>query len=42
LETDTIEETLEEVYLKAATVKKLTLKELQQQIATNWKQVFTI
>lgn len=42
LETDTIEETLEEVYLKATTVKKLTLKQLKQQIAANWKQVFII
>jgi TatD DNase family protein len=40
LETDTIEETLIEVYTKAATIKNLSLAELQQQVANNWKHVF--
>lgn len=40
LETDTIEETLMEVYTKAAAIKNLSLAELQQQVATNWQKVF--
>lgn len=41
LETDTIEETLEEIYSLAADYKNLTIVELQQQVASNWKSVFT-
>lgn len=40
LETDTIEETLEEVYTKAAVSKNISLPELQQQVTTNWQKVF--
>lgn len=40
LETDTIEETLEEVYLLAAQYKKTDLGELQKQVGENWKSVF--
>ena len=40
LETDTIEETLEEVYTKAAMSKNISLPELQQQVAANWQKVF--
>lgn len=40
LETDTIEETLEEVYLKAAKIKNLSLSAIQQQLAANWQNVF--
>jgi len=40
LETDTIEETLEEVYQLAAQYKGMTLATLQQQIANNFKTVF--
>ncbi|MDN3677003.1 TatD family hydrolase [Flavobacterium paronense] len=41
LETDTIEETLEEVYDLAANYKGMTLVEMQKQIAANWKTVFS-
>lgn len=40
LETDTIEETLMEVYTKAAAIKNLSLAELKQQVAVNWQKVF--
>ena len=40
LETDTIEETLEEVYKIAASYKGMTMAEIQQQVETNWKNVF--
>ena len=40
LETDTIEETLEEVYCLAAQYKKTDLGELQKQVGENWKSVF--
>ena len=40
LETDTIEETLEEVYTLAASYKGMTMAEIQQQVETNWKNVF--
>ena len=40
LETDTIEETLEEVYQKAALCKTISLEELQKMVEKNWKKVF--
>lgn len=40
LETDTIEETLEEVYIIAAKYKGLNLDELKTIVARNWKNVF--
>ena len=40
LETDTIEETLEEVYTLATAYKGMSLEELQTLVATNWKNVF--
>ena len=40
LETDTITETLQEVYLLAAHLKKMTLPEMQYQIKTNWDKIF--
>jgi TatD DNase family protein len=40
LETDTIEESLEEVYTLAAKYKKITLDELQKQIQNNFSLVF--
>ncbi|WP_293895527.1 TatD family hydrolase [Flavobacterium sp.] len=40
LETDTIEETLEEVYTVAAEFKGMTIEEMQKQVAANWKSVF--
>lgn len=40
LETDTIEETLAEVYVLAAEYKNMTLEEMQSQVAANWKTVF--
>ncbi|WP_333878434.1 TatD family hydrolase [Flavobacterium sp.] len=40
LETDMMEETLEDVYLKAAQYKGMTLETLQQQVAANWKTIF--
>ena len=40
LETDTVEETIEEVYALAAGYKGLTIEELQKQIAVNFKVVF--
>jgi TatD DNase family protein len=42
LETDTIEETLEEVYALAAQYKGLKMEELQQQVGANWTKVFGI
>ena len=39
LETDTIDETLEEVYEMAARCKNITVAELQKQVEVNWKQV---
>ena len=40
LETDTIEETLEQVYLLAANYKGMTLEEMQEQVQKNWKFIF--
>lgn len=40
LETDTIEETLEEVYALAADYKNRTLEEMKSQVEQNWKTVF--
>lgn len=40
LETDTIEETLEDVYSLAAQYKGMTLAEMKVQVATNWGKVF--
>jgi TatD DNase family protein len=40
LETDTIEETLEEVYQKAALYKNISIVELQKLVERNWKAVF--
>ena len=40
LETDTIEETLEEVYELAASYKGMTLEEMQVQVGENWEKVF--
>ena len=40
LETDTIEETIDEVYTIAAKYKEISLEEMQKQIETNWKKVF--
>ncbi len=42
LETDTIEETLEEVYDLAALYKGCTLAEMQEIIKTNWEKVFRL
>ncbi len=41
LETDTSEETIEEVYALAAKYKKITITELQQIISNNFDSVFT-
>ena len=40
LETDTIEETLEEVYALAAEYKDMTLEEMKGQVEMNWNKVF--
>lgn len=40
LETDTIEETLEEVYVLASKYKCITVENLQRQITNNWNAVF--
>jgi TatD DNase family protein len=40
LETDTIEETLEEVYTLAADYKGMTVEEMKSQVAANWEKVF--
>ncbi|WP_439554455.1 TatD family hydrolase [Flavobacterium macrobrachii] len=40
LETDTIEETLEEVYQKAALCKNISVEELLRKLVKNWKTVF--
>lgn len=40
LETDTIEETLAEVYALASTYKEMSSEQVQQQVADNWKRVF--
>lgn len=40
LETDTIEETLEEVYQKAALCKTISVEELQKMVEKNWEKVF--
>ena len=42
LETDTIEETLEEVYLLAADYKGISLTEMQALVEQNWKNVFKV
>lgn len=40
LETDTVEETINEVYALAAKYKNITVAELQQLLSTNYKAVF--
>lgn len=40
LETDTIQETLAEVYAVAASYKGMTLNEIQKRVTINWKSVF--
>lgn len=40
LETDTIEETLNDVYTLAANYKGMNLAEMQRQVANNWTSVF--
>lgn len=40
LETDTIEENIEEVYVSAAQYKNITIKELQAIISSNYEEVF--
>jgi TatD DNase family protein len=40
LETDTIEETLEEVYTLAAQYKGITVEALQIEVEANWKKLF--
>jgi TatD DNase family protein len=40
LETDTIEETLEEVYVLAAEYKGMTLEQMKEQVKLNWNKVF--
>ena len=40
LETDMIEETIEQVYPKAAKYKNTTVTDIQQQVEKNWKTVF--
>jgi hypothetical protein len=40
LETDNLEETLMEVYDKASLIKALSLTELKNQVALNWRKVF--
>lgn len=40
LETDTIEETLEEVYQKAAFYKNISVEELKEQVEMNWRNIF--
>lgn len=40
LETDTIEETIYDVYNLAAEYKELTIAELQKQVEYNWEKVF--
>ena len=40
LETDTTEETLEEVYQKAALCKTISVEELQKMVEKNWKAIF--
>ncbi len=42
LETDTIEDTIQQVYKVATTYKRITLFELQNQIETNFKLVFKL
>jgi len=42
LETDTLEETLMEVYDKASVIKALSLTELKKQVASNWSKVFKL
>ncbi|HRG17489.1 MAG TPA: TatD family hydrolase [Flavobacterium lutivivi] len=41
LETDMIEETIEQVYSKAAGCKNTTLEKIQQQVEKNWKTIFS-
>ncbi len=40
LETDIIEETLEEVYQKAAFYKNISVEELKEQVEMNWRNIF--
>lgn len=40
LETDTIEETLEEVYQKAALYKNTSVETIKNQVEKNWKAIF--
>lgn len=41
LETDTIEETIIDVYQKASTIKKLAIEDLKEIVKVNFNQVFT-
>ncbi len=40
LETDTIEETIQDVYQKAANYKKVTVEEIKLQVEQNWQKIF--
>ena len=40
LETDTIEDTLYEIYALASAYKGMTIKQMQAQVESNWKSVF--
>lgn len=40
LETDTVEETILEVYGKASAIKKLSMTALKDQVNANWRKVF--
>lgn len=40
LETDTVEETILEVYSKASAIKKLSMTALKDQVNANWRKVF--
>lgn len=42
LETDTLEETVTDVYDKASQIKALSLTELKKQVASNWSKVFKL
>ena len=42
LETDTLEETVMDVYDKASQIKALSLTELKKQVASNWSKVFKL
>lgn len=42
LETDTIEETLQEVYALASEYKSISIEALQEQVEANWSKVFNV